>query len=431
MAGDLLVAAVTGYGTTYFEMTASPADWFAATGTWSIAAGNPQSAIYLKVATGSDTAPTFTATTTGTAGDSSLQVVLYDLSDDSGLTPVPYVFGNMSGTSGSGTVTASAVTPSAGCFAIAAEICSQGTTAATTTWTAPASPWTITGQNQTASAQSQMCAAYQANPTSGANVAATFTHGRTSTAQAATILLIAPPSAVPSAFTVGATQSGTGAFAGMGLDVYTMAGAAVNPVGATASKVATTPNASITPLGTGSRIFGAVENNTASASFTAETATPFALNQPDSANAVSYGSFATTAVTTAGTPVLCGATNAGITAGAFAAAEILAAPGRTLTELTASEPVTAVTAMGLSLQTMAFVPPPGTLLMALVAADGNTGAGLIVNMTVASIPALTWTEQVSFHTATNAYAGVWTAFVSQPPEHPVMIPQAVKRAALW
>lgn len=434
-AGDLLVAVVTGYGTTSITVgtpgTALAAGWYAIQDSYNTVAGKNFTSIWVKIATGGDTAPTFNATTTGTAADSSLQVIMYDLFDTSGGTPqVTAALGSLSGTSGSLTETSVANVPVAGCFSIAATICSQGLTASATTWSAPAAPWVTTGQTQTASRRSQMAAAYQLNPSSGATVSATFTHSRTSTLQSGAVVTAQPPAS--GGLSVFCAQGGTGPSMGLELNVYVLTGALLAaPIGTTASQISTTPNVSITPAATGSLIYLAVTNNTAAASFTAETATPAAANLADVLNAGTYGTFHTTSVTTAGTPVLCGATNAGITAGALAAAEIKAAPGRTLTQDPSTPAATGTSTAG-SVMTAAFAPPPGSLLLAVVASKGWASGA--VTMSVADTSGHTWAEQVSFGTSGNGYAGIWTAVVPGAGTSAgtgSTVNQAIKRAALW
>ena len=190
LAGHLMVAVVTAYGTTTATLGTPPSGWALQN---SVTAGsNTVTGYYLKTATGSDSAPVFTGTLTGTAADASFGVVVYDLGDSSGNTPAWATDGTSTGTSGTITATTSNDVPSAGCVAIGATICSQGTTAATTTWTTPS------GWNQvitaTASARSQP-AHYITLPAPApvSTLAVTYTHSRTSTEQSAIVAVLAPP----------------------------------------------------------------------------------------------------------------------------------------------------------------------------------------------------------------------------------------------
>ena len=157
---------------------------------------------------------------TGTAADCNLAVVLYDLYDSGGSTPQIITAGDNNGTSGTITATTSGNVPSSGCFAIAASICSQGTTAATTTWTTPAS-WSL-GADQMASARTRW------RPTTiparrPAARSPPFTHSRMSTDQTAAIIVAQPP--VAGGVAVQAVSTG-GAYQGITLTVAVVTGAA-------------------------------------------------------------------------------------------------------------------------------------------------------------------------------------------------------------
>ena len=152
-------------------------------------------AVFTRVAAGSDAAPVITGTTTGTAADSSLQVVLYDLSSSDSTTPVIAATGALAGTSGTIAPVTRQKVPGTGCLGIVTGICSQGTTTATTTWTTP-SGWTL-GADQLATAQSQMSTYFTSSaPTSGSTLSVTLTHSRTSTFQSAAVLVFAPLASV-------------------------------------------------------------------------------------------------------------------------------------------------------------------------------------------------------------------------------------------
>ena len=190
LAGHLMVAVVTAYGTTTAAFGTAPSGWVLQNSV--NAASTTLTGYYLKVATGSDSAPTFTGTLTGTAADASFGVVIYDLADSSGNTPAFATDGTAAGTSGTITATTGNDVPSAGSVALGTTICSQGTTAATTTWTTPS------GWNQviTAIASARSQPAYYITlpaPAAVSTLAVTFTHSRTSTEQSAIIAVFAPP----------------------------------------------------------------------------------------------------------------------------------------------------------------------------------------------------------------------------------------------
>jgi hypothetical protein len=194
LINHLIVAHVTLYGTTTCTLGALPAGWFlfstvAATAT-------TLSAYYAKVATGSDSAPVFAGTTTGTAGDASLQVVLFDLSDSGGGVPVITTDGINTGTSGATLTATTNLAVLAGSVALASICVSQGTTAGTAAWTPP-SGWSSAG-NQTASLRSQQASFINTAPSAGSALAVALPKGRTTTTeQAGLVMVISPPGSQP------------------------------------------------------------------------------------------------------------------------------------------------------------------------------------------------------------------------------------------
>jgi hypothetical protein len=210
--------------------------------------------------------------------------------------------------------------------------------------------------------------------------------------------------------TVTATQIGTGAQNGMVLTVKVITGQAASPIGATASSRTVAARAlAITPSATGSQVYGAIVDGTSSTAFTALAAsTPFTQNVSDATHGVVYGTFRSTATTTAGTPVTLGASGTATSGQAdIALCEILAAG--TLAE-DASSPAVAHTTVATTLSTASFSPPPGSLLVAMVSTDEVGSNPVSVTMTGGG---LTWTQQVFAGNVSGGtlYAAVWTAVV--------------------
>src|SRR5260221_27671 len=216
------------------------------------------------------------------------------------------------------------------------------------------------------------------------------------------------------AITVTATQGGTnGPANGMTLRVFVLTQAAtVASIVASGGKsnsqltAATSFTQSVTTTQAGSRVYGA------SAVFPSNSATAAALttvadNVADGVNNAQYVTFKATSLT--GTP---GATTLGFTvgsasAGPFAQAEILTAG--TLTE-DISGPAVASTTAATAVTTASFTPPGGSLLVALVAADGSTGTETMALSDTSGL-GLIWTELSKNNPAGGDYAGVWAAQV--------------------
>lgn len=410
---DLLVAVVGGYGSTSNVAGATPAGWTL------MESNNNFSppvwhAIFTRVATGGDSAPVFTTTATGSTN---MACVLYDLADSSGLTPQITTSGSNFGTSGTITVTTGANVPSAGCFAISGAICGQGTTSATTTWTAPGG-WSL-GGDQLTSNVSQMASYYLSGPTSGSPLSCLFTHSRTSTIQAGSLIVAQPPAA--GALSVIATMGGS-PYEGLLLNVVALTGAAASPIGTTGTATGVTGHVSITPAASGSWIYGAVDDSNTDTTLTPESGDTFSVTLQDTYNAAAYGTFRSTATTTSGTPVVMGTTSA-LTGGGVAAVEIKAAG--TLAEWGSQY---CGTETATSCQTYWFAPPVGCLLVAQLATGGGAG---VATATITDTMGLTWTQQALAHGTGDGYSGVWTAVMVSPYVRNVMLNQAVMRAAVW
>lgn len=208
------------------------------------------------------------------------------------------------------------------------------------------------------------------------------------------------------AITVTANETGT-TFNGVLLTVKVLTQVAASPIGATAvqsSSVAAAHQASITTTQTGSRVYGALASAGSGTAFTANANTTLYANQQDSSNGLYTGSCRSTSAT--GTP---GAISIGAslpsTAGGCGLLEILA--NGTITE-DASSPAAIYSGTGShTVTTASFTPPPGSLLVAMVAADASTAT--VIGVSDSS--SLVWTQQVAAQTTGALYAGVWTAVV--------------------
>ena len=195
-AKDLLVAVVSVFGTsTVATFTCSTSKWAQVV---SSATTTVNTTIWVKIAAGSDTAPTFAATTTGTTGDQNLSVTLFDLYDSSGETPSILCTGTATGTSGgtispktnAGGIGNTGIIGRTGSFGIAAAIIGQGTTSASTTWSTPTF---VIAADQTTTSYSQAVVAYAGSLGTGSTQTVTFTHGRTTTYECGAIIVACPP----------------------------------------------------------------------------------------------------------------------------------------------------------------------------------------------------------------------------------------------
>lgn len=186
---------------------------------------------------------------------------------------------------------------------------------------------------------------------------------------------------------VTATQTGAGAHNGMALTVKVLTGANIASTGPGSYDYAPVPGAAgaadatapasvtITPLGTGSWLAGAVNRNDTAAAWTPAASTVFSQNVADATNGATYGTFR----------------------GGAAAAPTL----------TASYPVYIDVVSGTSLVTGSFTPAAGEILVCKIAAASHTttwpsglpsGGGLI------------WTQQV-INTSVDLYGAmaIWTS----------------------
>jgi hypothetical protein len=231
------------------------------------------------------------------------------------------------------------------------------------------------------------------------------------------------------AITVTATQGGS-TLKGMALRVFVLTQAAATQNGATVShafaSATVTWTQAITTTQTGSRVYAAAAPGESAGTTTAAALTTVVDSIADATNGETYVTFKATSLT--GTP---GATTLGFTispggqsaTGPLAMAEIKTAG--TLTE-DGSAPAAASTTSATTVTTASFTPPAGSLLVALVASDGNTG---VTTMTVSG-GGLSWSELVKNNPSGGDYAGVWIAQVAAAAAAATAVRGAAVRARL-
>jgi hypothetical protein len=221
--------------------------------------------------------------------------------------------------------------------------------------------------------------------------------------------------------TVTATQGGSANADGMmfALRVLTGAAPAGSQTGTTDTSVTvTTPELSITPSATGSFVYGAITAFGISSAFTAASSTTFFSGGNEESAEVAYGTFRMTTpnTTTASTAETVGASApTGYTPDyvQIALAEILEASGGPGLAEDASTPAVAYTTATETSTTPSFNPPPGALLVAIVA-PGNAGAPGTQTITISSTPLVTWTELVAISSSGDAATGIWIAEAPGP-----------------
>lgn len=207
-------------------------------------------------------------------------------------------------------------------------------------------------------------------------------------------------------FTVTAYQSSAGgASAGEYLMVRVLTGASGAQPGAAAT--ASALSVSVTPQASGSWVYGSLL--AVSGSVTAESGTTIEdSSAEESSDGLAHVPVRTTGTTTEGTPVTIGASSGGAHI-SIAAAEILASG--TLAEDPSSP--AGVYALGEDFPypatTAAFTPPDGSLLVAVVSANGSPGQVNPMIVSDTSGLGLSWTEVVKADALGAGYAGIWVA----------------------
>ena len=412
---NLLVAVVAAVGSTSVTATAGTYGWTKQYEVFNSTtnAGEVAVSIWTATAQGSDAAPAFTSALTGTAA---MSCTLYELSGADG-TVIVNAHGTES-SSGSGTGTAAiastAVTTTgnvtqAGCFAI---MVAARERAATTGTVAGSANWTLDGAgNSGASSVAKIGVQSYPNPPTGSTLAGTITYSSTSTTSygAGLTVVFAPSSTSSNSINVTALQTGSSSN-GMALRVVVLRGVAGLPLGNTATLDDTNNAAlatSITTTVTGSYVFGAILQDFDNA-WTAETGTTLLDSILDTVNTAGYATLQTTSATGATPgPTTVGSTTA--VSGEVALAEILPiASGGTITQ-DSSSPQGVTTATGTSVTTVNFAPPPGSLLVAMVAAPSGADQNTV---DVYTSDGAVFTAAAVANLAGNGYAGV---FIYQVP----------------
>jgi hypothetical protein len=192
--GHLLVAVVTAYGTTTAGTITE------GSGTWTkgpdvVATNRARTTIWTLTALGKDTAPSFTATNTGTAARALLVCELIELAGQDPVTPIA-TQGTNTGTSGTLTVTTTTNggnVPAVGCYAISGWniISASGAMA----WTKGAA-WTNLDSTGATATYSHAAYDYYQSPPAGSALAEIGTHDVTSTYQSGAIIVVQPQALV-------------------------------------------------------------------------------------------------------------------------------------------------------------------------------------------------------------------------------------------
>lgn len=204
--------------------------------------------------------------------------------------------------------------------------------------------------------------------------------------------------------TVTATET-AGAFEGLLMRVVVLTGQkSANPIGNNGASVNNPLTTDLTTTQAGSRVYGAVQTNFSSATLVAASGTTLIDNISDTHNNAAYGSLKSATTVTPG-PETLGATNA--SQGTLALLEILAGPNGLNEDASAPAMVWSSTAS--TVTTASFTPPPDSLLVALVAGEGD-GANT-TTVSVSDTSGMRWTQQSIGNGPADGYSGVWTAFV--------------------
>jgi hypothetical protein len=179
VAGRVLVAAVTAGASTSAAAISTPSGWAKQVEEGNSATANTRAAIYTKVASGGDAAPSFTSTESGTAGG--MDCMLFELigADTTTVVDTSGVFGSGSSSATLGNATFTCTTsgsPHAGGYAIA--VFSQERTAANLTFTDSGTGWAKLLNGNGASARNQAAILVQGSPSTAGTL---NDHGQFST----------------------------------------------------------------------------------------------------------------------------------------------------------------------------------------------------------------------------------------------------------
>ena len=218
--------------------------------------------------------------------------------------------------------------------------------------------------------------------------------------------------------TVTATRSGTVYPSGLYVAVVTGAAISASQPGRTAFATASAGALSITPIDTGSLVFGAqLQSSPGGVTFTPNASTTYLGNAyVTGTQNYTLGTFVSSSLTTSGTPVSLGNTN--FPSNNFTTLCEIIANGSIAID--GSSPAF-VAGPSNSPTTASFTPPGGSLLVAMLANAGFTNWG------ISDSSGLTWTLQA--HDDSIDCGIIWTADVPSPPANQpgkVTLSQAVQ-----
>jgi hypothetical protein len=379
-ANNLLVALVTATGST----SASAITENTSLGWVKIfegAGSTARAAIFTKIATGGNSAPTFQSTLAGTSSHSEISVELHELNDSTGNIPELDV-GNAVSSSGSGTLSVTTVGNVSGSGELALAVQSLISASSTTnTWGAVGS-WTQI-DTDAATAFSHFVNAIQAGPSSGSTLVYNPTQSATASGRAAAIAVFKPGrSTTP--MTVTATPTGA---VGVLLRVHVLTNALTS--GGNTKTQSGASSVSFTPNNSKSLILWAVDDFFSNTTFTAFDANNTVVDT-FAGSGTRFGSGKYISTVTAATPITTGVANVdGGSAYLSAVQEILSADGSNTPVIDPSGPPAANSGSGSAAKnTSLFAPPPGAVLVAVLS-SGGTGTSA---WTISDSIGLTWTK---------------------------------------
>ena len=194
-AGNLLVCAVSSWGGTTGGTPPTPSGWTQAL----TITGSSRSVVvfFTKTANGGDSAPTVSATNTGTATFATLAAKLYELNDPAG-TPVVVTAacGTATGTTANPlAVTGGANVPVSGCYGLGVW-CLAISAQATSTMGA-GSGWTDDEDNGATSTRPHWMFTHQAGPASGSPLSESASYTNTGSFLAGAVLVLQPGTPIP------------------------------------------------------------------------------------------------------------------------------------------------------------------------------------------------------------------------------------------
>lgn len=218
---------------------------------------------------------------------------------------------------------------------------------------------------------------------------------------------VASPKSASAAVTEKVTASVTNGYPGFALKVLVLNNAVeAGGAGVAGQTTAGVAKATLTPTSSHSLpVFGLASGST-SQKYTAASGNTFWDNS--AAGSWSYGTGRYTGTVTAGTPVTVGSTAPNGQYQSWAAYEVKPS-GSTTPALDASTPASVYNGGGSSASSASFSPPAGSVLVAVVDANG-LGSGSNLGFSVTDTAGLTWTKRQA-SAANNEGSAVYTATV--------------------